>query len=217
MNRTSPRLALLLVLLLSMLGILQVGQGTPANLVLAQAIECGPWVPFEEADAEPEAMSTPTDNDAFEIINSFITTEQSNSNLDAPKSLTELILFDDGELSILSEQSSIIRVDAGFVELTVCGDSQVAYQLDGEREIELVGEGTYEIPANSAIFIDPEDAYYITSHSERVEPAANVQLLDFEVASNELPSTLQPRSGSQLSVVSGSQLRYRGLCGGGGC
>ena len=66
MNQRLPRIAILVVMLLSMLVLFQMGgSGTPVHRVLAQS--CGPWVPFEQAEEKPRIPRTPS-GEAYQVI-----------------------------------------------------------------------------------------------------------------------------------------------------
>jgi hypothetical protein len=214
MNQRLPRLMLLVVLLVTMVGVFRGGTPDPADRVLAQdATVCGPWMPYE-AIAESEA--TPGPNAGFEITRTYEMVEASNSNLEDAKALTEITLFKDGQLAVVSDESFFIAVDSGLVELTVCGEqTQIGIQLPNMEAPESFGPGTYELPPNSAVFIDPDDPYFLTGLSDgEAPPSAGVQQLDFELSSNELPGAQAGDGGSKLRIVSGI---LRKVCSGGGC
>lgn len=223
MNRRLPQLAILVVLLVSMVGVFQGGTPTPRGVALAQEAKkptvCGPWKPY--ADIEGEG-TTPGTEAGFEVDRTYMMSELSNSDREDPKSLTEITLFKDGELSVPSEESAIIAVDSGLVQLTVCGEgTQVGIQLPGENEPTPFGpadgetEASIELPANSAVFIDPDDPYFLTGLADgEGTPTAAVQQLDFEFSSNALPGVQSGEGGSKIKVVTGIS---RKLCSGGGC
>ena len=216
MNQRLPRLALLVVLLVTMVGVFRIGTPAPADGVRAQdtPIACGPWKPYPEA--------TPIPDSGFEVTRTYEITEESNSNLEFAKALTEITLFQGGELSVVSDESAILAIDTGLVKLTVCGaGTQVGIQLPGETRPTQFGppegqtEASIELPANSALFIDPDDPYFLTGLADgEATPSASVQQLDLELSSNALPAAQSGEGGSKIRVVTGIS---RKLCSGAGC
>lgn len=214
MNRLISRIALLVVLLVSMLAVGPAGGGVPSPNVRAQAEACGTWRSLDEAQAQVEARGeTPVANAGYEILSSFEMSEQSNSNLDFPKTLTQILLFDGSDVAVIDPEGSILRIDSGSVQLFVCGDSEVGVQQPGSNEPEQVGAGEYLVSSGSAIFVDAEDSYYLVGLADEATPSASMQTLDFEVVNAIAPNTIQP-AGARITI-GGSKSRI--ICSGGSC
>ena len=213
MNRRLSRFALLAVLILSMLGGFG-GNTIERQVALAQA-NCA----FQNnvVDAEQRANDDPVQNPeeiGVEIVRSFTTTTQSNQNLDAPKSLTDMIVFDGSEITIVSDQSSIIYLESGVVQLIVCDGTTVGVQeLGDEQPTEKAG--SYEVTAGSAIYIDPEDSYSLIAVSgEPATPQASLQPLEYDLAVDVLPSGNLAAAGPTMTFASGPVVY---ICSGGRC
>jgi hypothetical protein len=181
--------------------------GTPSSTI-AQDGGCGPWIPYAEAEGTPRAE--PGAQDAYEIVSEFEATDDVSPDLMVDVLLTQVVLFDGETLSVLSNQSSIVRVDSGFVQITICDGSQVEIQQAGADRPTRFGAGTFDIPAGGAIIVDAEDQYYLTSVSGGVDEAGT------PIAAT--PVADDARTGSTLTIVTWDGIWLaQGLCGGGGC
>ena len=137
--------------------------------VAAQASDCGPWLPYADVEATPQAE--PVDQDAYQVLSAVETIDELAPDQFVHITLTQAILFDGEILAVLSDRSSVIRVDSGLVQITICDGSQVEIQQAGTDRPTRFGAGTFDIPAGGAITVDAGDRYFLASASTGTESA----------------------------------------------
>lgn len=211
MNRRIPRLALFVVLLVSMLGIFAGGGGVPSfDRVMAQD-SCGKTA--STSDATPEAIdpnsATGQPGEDFDIVYSAVTTQDTNDPNSAPKSLTQLLLHFGTDFIAYSDDDTILHVDEGNLLLNVCGDPEtskvvVLHGKTGEFDT-ITSESAPDTPleAGDIIFIDAQDAYYLTAVEQS---GSTVQQLDYELSTEALPTAQS--SGTTVTVASGARVQF---------
>ena len=193
MNQRLPRIALLVVMFLSMLAVFQMGEsGTPVHRVLAQS--CGPWVPFEEAEEEAQNPQEPPEEEAYQVIAEIDSSFGGTLGLDLGTRTTSILLFGGNDATFISSASAIIWIESGPVVLTVCGGPSVAVEDVASGTINLAGPGTYELNGGSSVYVPAGAEYYLS--------AAN----------------LSGTPGDAIVTSSTHQPMYlRALCSGGSC
>lgn len=210
MKRRMSRSIVICLMALLICGLGVSWMGTPSSIT-AQDAGCGPWLPFPQAEGTPRA--DPAEQDAYQIVSEFESVDQLSPDLLVDVVLTQVILFDDGSLAVLSGQSAIVRVDSGLIRITICEGSQVEIQQQGADHPTRFGTGTFDIPAGGAIILDADDQYYLTSASTGADPAA-----DAGTPAAATPDAGEARTGSTITIVTWGGIRLsQGLCGSGGC
>jgi hypothetical protein len=210
MNQRISRAIVLCIVAMLVLG-LGVQWGGTTSIAAAQEAGCGPWLPYAEAEATPRAE--PEEQDAYQILSEFESVDELTPDLMVDVLLTQVMLFDDGTLSVLSGQSSIIRVDTGLVQITICEGSQVEIQQAGTDRPTRFGAGTFDIPAGGAIIVEAGDQYYLTSSSAGTDTS---EASGTPTAAT--PVSDEARTGSTITIVTWDGIRLlQGLCGGAGC
>lgn len=201
---------------LTLVALIIVGLSVQAFAIAPRAIAqeaagCGPWIPFDEMEGTPEAK--PGEQDDYQVISSFESITELPPDYLIDVVLTQVTLFDGGTLAVLSRQPSIIRVDSGLVQITICEGSQIEIQQADATIPTRFGAGTFDVPAGGALFIDADDQYYLTGASSGTATAE-----DAGTPTAATPVSDEARAGSTLTVVTwdGIRLAY-GICGGAGC
>jgi hypothetical protein len=211
MNQGFSRALLFCVAVLLFLGLGFQGVGTGASVV-AQEADCGPWLPYEVAEATPQAESE--EQTAFQVLSQFETVDELSPDQMVNVFLTQVMLFDNESLAVLSGHGSIIRVDNGLVQITICEGSQVEIQEAGLDVPTRFGAGTFDVAAGGAIFVDPDDQYFITSASTG---GADAEMSGTPIAATPAASD-EARTGSTLTIVTWDGIPLlHALCGGAGC
>lgn len=216
MNRRLPRIGLLVVLLVTMVGTLQ-GGGASFHLIQAQENPCDFYstVDFEGQLSDPNRPASESRED-FQIISAFTTL--GGPNQPGAKALLDIEINPGGVLAIYSLEPTIIRIDGGSSAiLTVCEGSSVMVQKAGEDEPHSVDSSNDGEPLEpgSAIFVEFGNLYYLTGlGNSEATPSGSLQQLDYELANNELPGANQPNQ--KVKITSGTGISYM-LCGGAGC
>ena len=196
MNRRSSRAVVLCIAAMLILGLGVQWLGA-ASSTIAQDAECGPWLPYAEAEGTPRAG--PGEQGAYQIVSEFEASDELSSDLMVDVLLTQVMLYDGETLSVLSAQSSIVRVDSGHIRITICDGSQVEIQQAGADRPTRFGAGTFDIPEGGAIIVDADDQYYLTSASGGVDAAGS------PIAAT--PVADGARTGSTLSIVTRGGVR----------
>lgn len=207
MNRWISRAVVTCVVAMLILGLGVQGVGT-ASIASAQDAGCGPWLPFADAEGTPRAE--PGEQDAYQFISEFEATDELSPDLMVDVLLTQVMLYDGETLSVLSAQSSIVRVDSGHIRITICDGSQVEIQQAGADRPTRFGAGTFDVPAGGAIIVDADDQYYLTSASGGVDAAGT------PIAATPVADGAQ--TGSTLTIVTWDGVWLaQGLCSGASC
>lgn len=197
MNQWIARTIVPCLVAILMLSVGAAGVG-PMPRAAAQDAACGPWLPFLMAEQTPQAEN----QSVFQIQSSFESITKLDGGGLVDVVVTQAMLFDGGTVAVISGQSAIIRVDSGLVQLTVCDGSQVEIQASDADRSTRFGAGTFDVPAGSAITVNSDDRYYITSASTGTdaEEASSTPMAATPVADGE-------RSGSTLTIVTWGGIR----------
>lgn len=219
MNYRIPRLALLVVLLVSMVGVFH-GSGAIPRFVLAQNDPCENLKGLHDSEETPLADvgvgSTDAQGENYIVESVFQVSDNGDPSI--AQTLIQLSLYQNGEVSVFPNGTAIIRVDSGSVVLQNCSDGKVmSVQLPGSPELVSVEPGqSQEVEQGGAILVNTGDIYYVTDKTEgdvEASPAAAIQQLSNNLAVDTLPAA-QPSVGSRLSI--GIVQPFK-LCSKGGC
>lgn len=215
MNRRRSRFAVVALLVLSLLVALQGGGGSPTT-ARAQGASCDLYGPGEGTGewAIPEVGSMGGEG-SFRVDSLFQTPEDPNTGVS--QVLAQVTLLPEGELSVLSDGFSIIRVDSGSVRLWNCGSTPIDIVGGVEpKTVEPAGDGV--IDANEAIIVANTDIYYLTYESaggETPTPEAfQFEQMGFGGSKALVPTSFQPGDGAKVSagMVKPTKLCARGSC-----
>lgn len=214
MNRRIPRVALLVVMLLSMLVVFQGAGNTTTGLAQDEPSSCDFYFAGESVTEQSiPAPGTTDESGSFQVDSVF----QAPKDEDLPfgQTLIQFTLFADGEVSLLSPGNSIIRVDSSEVTVWNCGETTIAILNPDGSTAEAVEPGQHGvIGTDHAIIVGPKDIYYLTQgNADELEgtPVAGIQQLSNDLSVDAL--TIQPGS----SKVSSSSVKPAKLCSKGSC
>jgi hypothetical protein len=213
MNRRLPRITLLVIWLVSMLVVSQ-GGGISPGLVRAEGESCGLYQSGEEiTETDIPPVGTPDETGSFQVDSVYEAPK--DDDLPFGQTLIQLTLFPEGEVSVLSNGNSIIRVDSNEVTLWNCGETDIDILSPGSNEPVPVKPGEHgAIQAGQAIIVDGQDVFYLSQGNADAlsTPSGAVQQLSNDLSTDAM-STLQD-GGSKLSVAVAKPAK---VCSGGGC
>jgi hypothetical protein len=162
MNRRLPRIALLVVLLVSLFGLLTLGDASPARISLAQDQELCPTPP-----ATPAPMGSELD-----IEKQAIDLDDRTSPV-VDVSVQQVWLAAGETVSILADPNVVLYVAAGSVTLTVCdGDSVTVTSGPGGTVTPLDGPNTMPLDLDDTVYATSTVRYYLTG----VDPESRIVL-----------------------------------------
>ena len=194
MNRRLPRILLLVVLLLSMVGVFK--GGVPSVQPVMAQEDCTPY-PSTAEQAESMLSEEPQGED-FQILSEYVTPDPPNADENLTKNLTIVSVTDGVGITFVSQQTSIILVDEGFVELHVCS-GDVFVQEGPNSAPHPVDGGFAKLEAGAAVFVDAGDEYYLISPPSDATPSTSIQQLDYELSNDVLPDPNLATPAAQLT------------------
>ncbi len=222
MNRLTSRIALLVVLFISILGVYQ-GSDALTRLVLANGDSCATFVEHYNSDA-PSSVGNPGPQNEEFVVDSIFTAPEGTDN-PTNQTLLQLSIFPEGAFAILPDPGgdAIIRVDDGGLTLWNCGETEIEVLFSGSTEAKPVEPGgNAPIHPGEAVYVDSSDIYYLSDgiEGEGASPEAGGspvvgahQPLNKALSTEALPAA---HHGAGSHASGGVVDPYR-LCSRGGC